>query len=273
MLTVLLFALLSQAPPKPVPAEIRLPEIAVPNPPPLPSPNAVQTLEADKYYVVDSDVECFVRTLPKGLLTVAVEAGPIKLPTKSLVEGGTTKFKTFKGKFIYLVEAVGTGRCELLIVPKGVAADKEIVQRSIDANTGPKPPPDPPPPKPDDIKSDPIWQSVSAIYGADQSAEKLTMARRLASVYRNAVTPALNWTPTVDDQRLTTFRELSDAMAGAAGAAGVPLPNLQPIREIFRRELLAKVGDGDASALTLDLRAKAKGQFTRFALILEALGQ
>ena len=144
--------LLCQSAPKPVPSvdAIRLPEVAVPNPPPTPSPDAAQVLEADKYYVIDSDVECFVRTLPAGLVSVAVETGPIRLPSKSLVEGGKTKFKTFSGKYIYIIEAVTTGRCELLIVPKGLQADKEIVQRTIDALVGPRPPPDPPPgPKPD----------------------------------------------------------------------------------------------------------------------------
>lgn len=149
--SVLLFlALLIGQPPTPKSdaGEIRLPEVLAPNPPPAPSPNSVQVLGADKYYVIDSDVECFIRTVPGGLLSVAVEAGPIKLPTKLLVEGGKTKFKTFSGKFIYLVEAAASGCCELLIVPKGVAADKEIIQRAIDAQVGPRPPPDPPGPKP-----------------------------------------------------------------------------------------------------------------------------
>lgn len=132
--------------PKPVPKEIRLPDLVAPTPKPSPLPaDSIPVLPADKYYVVDSDVELFVRASPPGLLSIESHAGPLTFPTRSLIEGGATKFKTYSGKSIYIVEAVGTGRVELLLIPKGVQEDSAILQRTIDANNGPKPPPGPPP--------------------------------------------------------------------------------------------------------------------------------
>lgn len=271
---LLILATFGQDVPRPVPKPaIRLPELSVPTPTPV-SPDAVQVLKAGELFIVDSDQECFIRQAPPGVLKIKPMVGPRSFYAVFAGGTGEPEERDYAGKFLYVLTAAKTARCELFVIPKGVDADNKILQRTIDSQTGPRPPPDPDPPKPDDgPKADPIWPSVAAMFGADQSDQKAAMAKKLASVYRNAVTAGPGFVPTVDDTRLTTFRELSDAMAGAAAASGVPLPNLQPIREIFMRELLAKVGQGDDTALTASTRANARKQFARFAAILEALGQ
>jgi len=252
MLTVaILIASLCQTPAVPVSPSIRLPVVESPTPPPLP-PNSVQVLPADKYYVIDSDVECFVRTLPKGLLLVAVEAGPIKLPTKSLVEGGKAKFKTYSGKFIYVVESTGDGRVELLVVPKGVAADKDILQRSIDAQTGAKPPPDPvDPPKPEPST---IAKKAIAWYAAVKSPAKQMEGQLIRSVFYVMATQDAGKFKTLEEFGTEIRNRCRGVVADANEAAW---------REAFFTPLMAELEKsaktvGDCERICADLAAGLK---------------
>ena len=61
-----------------------------------------------------------------------------------------TSTRTFKGKYLALVEAAGdkSGRVELFVVPVGLKSESDVIRRTLDvgAGAGPQPPPDPKPP-------------------------------------------------------------------------------------------------------------------------------
>lgn len=126
---------------------VRLPDPVAPTPLPVPATSGY-VLAADELLVVDSDVELFVRTFPAGVLTVGRDAGPLRVRGKFIGGNGRTETKTFKGPFLYLVEAASAGKADLVLVPKGLTADDQIVTRTVEANLGPRPPPTPPGPTP-----------------------------------------------------------------------------------------------------------------------------
>ena len=156
---VVLPGLLAAADPTP-PQVIRLPEPAVPSVPP-PPPQPVTTgyvLNADELFVVDSSVELFPRAYPAGVLTWTAEAGPLSVHSKFVGGGGKTETKKFKGPFVYLVRGARTAAADLVLIPKGVQADDQIVTTLIQSNVGPRPPPDPidPPPDPVPVSTNPF---------------------------------------------------------------------------------------------------------------------
>lgn len=126
---------------------IRLPELTAPTPMPLPA-SAVSKLAADEWYIVDSDLPLIVLASPEGVVTVTEDAGPLKLRGKFADGAGKVETRTYKGKHIFTVEAVHTGKVELLLVPVGGDA-KSVIRRTLEV-TGARPPPEPiPDPKPD----------------------------------------------------------------------------------------------------------------------------
>ena len=135
------------------PLPIRLPELAVPTPMPRPA-SAVSKLAADEWYIVDSDVPVLVLASPEGVVSISEDAGPVKIRGKFADGAGKVESRTYKGKSVFTVEAVQTGRVEILIVPVGGAA-KDVIRRTLDVmGARPSPPPEPvpdpkPTPKPD----------------------------------------------------------------------------------------------------------------------------
>ncbi len=131
-------------------APIRLPVGPV-VPQPMPGPDAAVRLAADQLYVVDGDVPFLIFASPKGLVSVTREEGPLKLRGKFVGGTGRTETRTFKGKHLAVVEAVGTGRVELLVVPEGAKSEADAITRTldVDAGEGPRPPPKPPEPPPE----------------------------------------------------------------------------------------------------------------------------
>lgn len=138
---------------------IRLPEPPAPAPQPMPpipgpAPAPVLRLTADTYYVIDSDVPVVVTSSPLGLVTGTdtPEAGPLKFKGRFVDGTGRSESRTFKGKFVYTIEPVKSGRCELLVFPEGAKTAADVVRRTldVDAGEGPRPPPKPDPdPTPD----------------------------------------------------------------------------------------------------------------------------
>lgn len=126
------------APPDPVP--IRLPVAPVVPSPMPPAPKAVSSLAADEWYVIDSDVSVLVLASPEGVVKLTEDAGPIKLRGKFVDGRGETETRTYKGKQVITVEAVTTGRVELLIVPTGATAAKDVIRVTLDV-LGARPPP------------------------------------------------------------------------------------------------------------------------------------
>lgn len=135
----ILFLLLFSSPLFAADPSIRLPQSpSVPTPMPLPA-KPVSKLAADEWYVVDSDVPVIVLASPEGVVSVGEDAGPVKLRGKFADGTGRTETRTYAGKHVFTLEAVTTGKIELLIVPVGGAA-KDVIRRTIEV-TGARPPP------------------------------------------------------------------------------------------------------------------------------------
>ncbi len=119
-------------------------------PPPPTDPAAVPKLNKAQYYVIQSQVEASVKGYPTGLVKVTPEKGPITV--RAIFVGGTGQIETkkFDAPYVFLVEATGTGRVEMVQTPKAwkVETDIEVKPLDVDNGTKPIPPPDPPPPDP-----------------------------------------------------------------------------------------------------------------------------
>jgi len=136
---------------------IRLP---VPDPMPTPTADSLK-LSTGALFVVDSDVPVIVLASPKGRVTMSAEEGPMKI--RGVFAGSAkTQTRTFKGKYLYLVEAADgqTGQCELFVVPAGVKTEAEVIRRLLDVNGGAEPDPKPDP-KPD--PQPPVWDAAPLI--------------------------------------------------------------------------------------------------------------
>jgi hypothetical protein len=144
MLAAFSFTLEADPPPAPKVDPIRLPVTPAPAPTPSPTPNAVTSLAADQLYVIDSDVVCIVLTSPAGIVSVTEDSGPVKIRGKFVDGAGKAESRSYKGKAVYTVEAVASGRVELLIIPVGGAAG-DVIRRTLDVTAGHEPPPKPTP--------------------------------------------------------------------------------------------------------------------------------
>lgn len=126
------------------------PVIPQPMPAPTPGPDAAIRLAGEHLYVIDSDVPVIVLASPRGLVSVSEEAGPVKIRGRFVDGLGKVETRTFKGKSVITIEAVGTGRVELLVVPQGATKEADVIRRTIDVDSGTAPiPPPKPDPKPD----------------------------------------------------------------------------------------------------------------------------
>ncbi len=144
-------------PPTPpaTPTPIRFPAIPAPKVDPVipPGPGAVTALGPGLLYVIDADVEILVACSPRELVTMSTFAGPAKVYGRFADGTGKSEFREYKGKKIVAIEAAGTGRVDVIIVPAGAKSEEEIVWRALQVDNGTKPKPVdpvvPPAPKPD----------------------------------------------------------------------------------------------------------------------------
>lgn len=153
----LLLAIPSAAPVAPSPdAVIRLPSAPL-VPQPMPPADAAVRLAADQLYVIDSDLPVIVLASPTGLVAITEDTGPLKIRGRFVGGTGGTETRTYSGKHVVTVEALASGRVELLVVPVGAKTPAEVIRRTLDVDAGeaPRPPPKPPEPKPPDPKPDP----------------------------------------------------------------------------------------------------------------------
>lgn len=128
-----------------------VPAAPMPAPSPAPAPKNVEKLSADQLYVIDSDTPILVISSPQGLVSASEETGPVKIRGKFVDGKGKTETRTFKGKVVFTIEAIGTGKVDLIIVPVGATKAEDVIRKTIDVTNGtaPNPPPIPPvPPKP-----------------------------------------------------------------------------------------------------------------------------
>lgn len=180
------------------PPPIRLPEVIVPAPmPPTPGPTPapVTKLAADQWYVIDSDVPVIVLASPAGLVGVRTDPGPITLRGRFADAPGKVETRTYSGKFVVSVDALKSGRCELLIVPTGATTDADVIRRTIDVDAGqaPQPPPGPSPgpkPTPPDPKPDgtsPFAESGFRVLMVFDSTSTTRPAAQNSVIYGKAV--------------------------------------------------------------------------------------
>jgi len=128
---------------------IRLPSVVV-TPVPV-SPESPVVLSAATLYVVDADVQLIVLGSPAGKVKVVEEVGPLRIRGKFVDGNRGYETRTYKGKFVYTVDAVPgqTGPVELIVVPVGVKSGAEVIRRTLTLGDDPMPPEPQPPPKPD----------------------------------------------------------------------------------------------------------------------------
>lgn len=125
---------------------------------------------------------------------------------------------------------------------------------------GPGPGPTPPnPPQPDD----PLLAAIRVPFVIENDPAKLTNAKKLAAVYRQA-------TNTANDPALTTLGSLYTTVSTAARTM-VPMPALQGVRVVIGAEFTTKLGSDPDKAMTPELRALCAQTFTRVAGVLEQL--
>lgn len=139
-----------------------------PRPPiPLPVPvSDVTKLTGDQLYVFDSDGPLIVLASPVGMVKIAADEGPLKIRGRFVGGTGKVETKTFKGKYIYTVEAAATGKVELIVIPVGVMKEADIPRKVLDVDDGtaPQPPPNPPDPPVPPTPADPLLIVLQLAY-------------------------------------------------------------------------------------------------------------
>jgi len=242
--------------------EVRLPILDAPKPGPTPkppSPGAPVKLGASQLYVVDSDTALTVLASPEGIVGITSEAGPIKIRAL-FVENSSGRYstRTYKGQFVYTVEASKSGRVELLIVRadgKGAVLRRTL---DVDAGEGPKPPPKPKPdPKPVDpvVPVDAFQSAIQKAYRGETASDKAATTAKLASLYRMAAAT------TAKDTTVKTYADLFSDMQ-AAGKVLIPVPGQLPevrkvIGERINKTLQPGGGQIDRALAEKELKAVA----------------
>jgi len=128
-------------------------------------PQAVGTLKADEFYVIESDVELIVRQFPVGLIDVESSAGPIRVRGKFSDGSGKVETRDYRRGYIYFLTAVSSGTAGVDLIPVGVLQESSIIRHVLSVDgTAPKPPPGPgPDPTPDPKPPQPVT-SFRAIF-------------------------------------------------------------------------------------------------------------
>jgi hypothetical protein len=164
------------------PSPIRLPVL----PAPVPTPTTVTRLSADQLYIIDSDIACIVLTSPSGLISVSSETGPLKIRGKFVDGNGKTETRTYKGKYVYSLEAIGTGKAELLVIPANSADESGVIRRTLDVTVAPGPvppvPPDPPPIPP----GDPFVKALQDAYNTEADPNRAVYLAKYVSLLKMA---------------------------------------------------------------------------------------
>ena len=114
-------------------------------------------LTSELVYVVEGKVPFVVLASPPGLVKVTPDTGPIKIRAR-FFDGYGVETRTFNGPQLYLIEAAGVGKVELLAIPNTFKGEADIIRRTVDVDNGqaPQPPPGPTPPTPNPDNPAPI---------------------------------------------------------------------------------------------------------------------
>jgi len=155
---ILVSAVLADEPVVPVPIPTPPPSIVFPDTVPVnpdvdPNPNppapteVIPIITQETWYVVTSDFEFFLLCSPAKLAEVQYEEGPIKLKGVFTDSKGKVETRTYKSRYVALVNAnKWSGRAELIAIPAGIVGADAITRRLVDIGAAPQPPPNPPKP-------------------------------------------------------------------------------------------------------------------------------
>jgi hypothetical protein len=122
-LAVCLVASVTAAPPR-VPTG---PVSPTPAPTPVDAPILLTPLMV---FPIDSDVECIVLASPQRKVKVLAGKGPIVARGVFVDGAGGIEQRVIAGPFIYWVEGVEDGQCELIVVPKN-GEEKDVIRRQL----------------------------------------------------------------------------------------------------------------------------------------------
>lgn len=140
---------------KDVPAE------DLPAPPPR-TPKFISELSEETWLVIESPSPIVVTSSPLGHVNVQPEEGPVRVRGKFADGTGKIETRVFSSKHLYFVNAVKSGKVEILIyIPESSKEEKDILRYTLNVmGVMPIPPPDPVVPTPVDpvvpIPVDPV---------------------------------------------------------------------------------------------------------------------
>lgn len=182
-------------------------------------PKAINTLTPETWYVIECDEPLIVLHSPTDVVRVNVEKGPVRVRGRFADGSGLVETREYTKSNLYFVEAMSSGKCELLIVPVGVQEESAIRRQVLTVSgSGPKPPPDPDP-KPDP-KPDPLPAKVAHV--EILIVEDVRNRTPDTAIVTNAI---VGWSPKLDESGhdwkiydiRTTEPRGKEAVAASAG--------------------------------------------------------
>jgi hypothetical protein len=202
----------------------------------------------------------YVTLIPK------TDAKAITYVGLSGIEPFPSEFLKDPRAFVLPVRGLPAGRYKFVAVGSLNDVHGKVVFSVFVGDAPPGPPdpgPTPVPVPPDDITASPLYKTVSAIYGADQSPTKAADKSALAGVYRSLARTA------VPDPAVATAGDLA-RVAQAARSAAVG-DRLAPVREVFGGDFEGLVPADPAAVLTPALKKEIATRLERYAGILGAI--
>jgi hypothetical protein len=132
-----------------------------PNPPAPPTPAPITKLTSEQLYVARTNGKYTIVASPQGIVKVTTDPGPIRIRAKFVDGDGSYETRNFTESTVVSVEAVATGKAEIIFVPQ---SEGDIVRQQLDVYAGPAPPvpPSPPGPNPPPI-SDPGFRVLMVV--------------------------------------------------------------------------------------------------------------
>jgi hypothetical protein len=158
---------------------VRWPEVAVPQPMPVPV-LPVNTLPADQLYYVASDEDLVVLDSPEGKVKIVHKAGPLSIAGKFVDGSGRFEFRDFKEKNVFVVMPVEKGSVEILVVSK---KDFSVQRKRLEVMGGNPSPPDPPVPPPDVLTQ--FQKDLQVAY--DKETDKANLVAGLTKFYEKSL--------------------------------------------------------------------------------------
>lgn len=246
----------------PVADVIVLPVIDPPPAPTPPVPSAVTKLSADVFYIVSSNSPFIVLSSPAGIVTVTQDTGPLRIRGRFVENPGVVQTKDFPAKFLTSVNAVATGKCELLILPSGATGEGQIIRRCLDVTVGPAPPPGPGP-GPNPPIPGTFDRTVWDAYQADPDPAKVAHAAWAASVYKAAP-------DALADPAVTNYGQLLTKLTNAlhSPTSGMPAGSIKTVLAVIAADETTTFGTVGSAPID---KAKAAAAFAKYATALSNL--